>query len=248
VTGSTPQRDANAELRQHPGWWAELQGEALDLQTLAGSVRLPGVRIEFFDGRYYLVADEFAALPREQSAEVDRRATEIVRVLNGAARVEHGNSREVSVGAVALVGADGQAERIVHASTTGLTIRSRLGAVGGGGQLESARTELDRAAEAGLTSPDAERALRIFGRDDCNYRDLYAVFEIAEAALGKRLYTGSVVTKPEVSRFTRTANHPLALGDAARHGHSNEQPPQNPMPFDQAHELMRRILRMWLAP
>jgi hypothetical protein len=247
VTRSTPQHDPNAELRQHPGWWAVLHGEALDLETL-GALRLPGVRIGLFDGRYYLSADEFAALPREQSAEVDRRATEIVRVLNGAARVEHGNSREVSVGTVALVGADGRAEMIVHAEAAGLTIRARLGATGGGGHAGSERTELDRAAEAGLTSPDAERALRIFGRDDCNYRDLYAVFEIAEAALGERLYASKVVTKAEVSRFTRTANHPLALGDVARHGHSNKEPPRNPMPFDQAHELIRRILRLWLAP
>ena len=168
-------------------------------------------------------------------------------MLNGAARVAYGNSREVSVGTVALVGADGQAEIIVHATTAGLTIRTRLEVAGGGGQPESG-TEFDRTAEAGLTNPDAERALRILGRDDCNYRDLYAVFEIAEAALGKSLYASSVVTKAEVSRFTRTANHPLALGDVARHGHSNVEPPQNPMLFDQAHELIRRILRLWLAP
>lgn len=100
----------------------------------------------------------------------------------------------------------------------------------------------------GLADADAERALRTFGRDDADYRDLYNVFEIAEGAIGGRMFTDGTVTRTEVERFTRTAQSPTVLGDAARHGREQEQPPAKPILFEDARDLIRRILRIWLLP
>lgn len=242
-----PASDANPELRNHQGWWARLAGEALDLQTFATSVRLPLVEVRKFDGRYYLRADDFQGA--SESGEVERRAEEIVRVLNGAARVEHGDSHEVHVDAATKVHTDGRVENFVHLSAT-VTGRSRVSAtLAVAGQPETVKpppSEVERLAEKALANAKVERALRIFGRDDADYRDLYHVFEIAEEALGAGMFADGTVTKAEVTRFTRTANSPTALDDAARHGSESEQPPANPMPFNEARVLVRRILRMWL--
>lgn len=244
--------DSNAELRRNSGWWARLAGDALDLQTLAESVRLAAVQVRQLDGRFYLRADDLQGASSEQSGDVERRAEEILRVLNGAARVEHGNSREVHVDAATRVHVDGRIENFVHAPAH-LTARSRMSAtLTVTGQQETAEpppSVIDRLAAKGLADTNIERALRIFGRDDVDYRDLYNVFEIAEEALGAGMFADGTVTKPEVRRFKHTPQSPTVLGDAARHGRERgRQPPANPMSFDDARDLVRRILRVWLLP
>jgi hypothetical protein len=243
-----PQPDANRELRVRRGWWARLEGEELELLTLANEVQLPDVDVEELDGRFYLWADAFQAIEEDQGVLVEGRAEEIVRVLNGAARITHTNHREVRVDAAARVSDDGAIKHFIHMRAN-LTMRGRMTAkltVGSEQQAEPP-SRISVAASRGLEEADAERALRIFGRDDADFRDLYHFFEIAEAALGGALFADGMVTKAEVERFTRTAQSPSALGDAARHGIEHSQPPAEPMPLPEARSLIGRILRAWLA-
>jgi hypothetical protein len=111
----TGESDPNQELRLHPGWWARLEGEALDLEALAGALgdRSP-VQVRQFDGRYYLRMEEFDQI--KGSGDVETRASEILRVINGAARVQHGNNHEVRVDAAANVQPDGTIQHTVHLS------------------------------------------------------------------------------------------------------------------------------------
>lgn len=245
----TSQSD-NGELRLHPGWWARLEGEALDLEALAKAFGdESSVQVRKFDGRYYVRMAEFDGIP--ESADVETRASEVLRVVNGAARVQHGNNAEVRIDAAAHVKPDGSILHTVHLSGS-IRSRSRMTAsltVNGEpapGTREASVTE--RATELALNDPQAERALRIFGRDDVDYRDLYHVLEIAEAAIGGGMYADGTVTREEVRRFKHTANSVHALGDQARHGHEATQPPLQPTPFADAMSLIGRILRVWLAP
>jgi hypothetical protein len=57
----------------------------------------------------------------------------------------------------------------------------------------------------------------------------------------------SGVATREISRFTQTANSYQALGSAARHAILRNAPPKSPMPLSEATELIRRLLRFWLA-
>jgi hypothetical protein len=235
------------ELRRHPGWWARLEGDEFDLKALASTLddRSPA-QIHQFDGRYYLRIAEFDQF--RESGDVETRASEILRVLNGAARVQYGNNREVRVDAAARVQRDGQIQHFIHASGT-IHARARLSATltVNGESVPAARepTIAERALEAALNDPQAERALRIFGRDDADYRDLYHVLEIAEAASGDNIYSEGTVMKADVRRFKHTANSVHALGDQARHGHEPTKPPSQPMPFPEAQALIGRVLRAW---
>jgi hypothetical protein len=62
--------DPSNELRLHPGWWARLEGEQLDLEALADALgdRSP-VQIRQFDGRSHLRMAEFDRL--DESADVE---------------------------------------------------------------------------------------------------------------------------------------------------------------------------------
>lgn len=245
----TRDADANHDLRRHPGWWARLEGNEFDLAALAATLdaSIP-VRIQRFADRYYLRLGVFEQL--HDSHEVETRAGEVLRILNGAARIQYGNNREARVDAAARVQPDGQIQHFIHASAM-LHARSRLSATitinGESGPAAREPTITERATEIALSDPRAERALRIFGRDDADYRDLYHVLEIAEAAGAGRLYADGSVTKAEVRRFKHTANSLHALGDRARHGHEPTDPPSEPMPFTEAQALIGRVLRAWLV-
>lgn len=235
--------DPNAELRQLPGWWARLAGERLDLDAFV-ALHLQGIEVRHLDGRYYLRAEAFADVG--ESSDVERVAEEIVGVLNGSARIEHGNSREVRVDTATRVHEDGRIENFVNLAAT-ITSRSRLTAT-----LTTARepqvtqTIAARVATNAMQDNDRARAVTIFGRDALDWRDLFYVFEVAEAALGSALYDGTV-SRAEIRRFTHTAQSPSALGEEARHGHERTEPPANPMPFDEARSLVGRILKLWLG-
>lgn len=241
--------DPNHELRLQPGWWARLKGHDFDLEALANALGDSSpVRVRRFDGPYYMWMAEFDTV--NDSDAVETRASEVLRVVNGAARVEHGDSREVRVDAVANVQPNGQIQHFVHLSAT-LQARARISAtLTVSGSHESAVPEptiTERAVEAALGDPQVERALRIFGRDDVDYRDLYHVFEIAKAAIGDSTYADGTVTRAEVERFKRTANSVHALGDQARHGHETTNPPRRSTSFADAQALVGRVLRAWLC-
>lgn len=238
--------DPNQELRLHRGWWARLDGEPLDLEALAEALGdRSTVQVCQFDGRYYMRMAEFDQI--NESGVVETRAGEVLRVANGAARVQYGDNSEVRVDAVASVQPDGQIQHFIHASST-LHVRARISTTltvtGEPRPAVRQSTITEQAIEAALGDSRAERALRIFGRNDVDYRDLYHVFEIAEAAIGNGIYSDGTVTTAEVRRFKHTANSVHALGDQARHGHETTQPPPNPTSFAEAQAL---VLRAWFA-
>jgi hypothetical protein len=51
----------------------------------------------------------------------------------------------------------------------------------------------------------------------------------------------------ELNRFTRTANHPEAAGEGARHGRTNTDPPSKPTSLAAADALVGRIVIEWLS-
>lgn len=244
ATEAATTTDPNAELRKLPGWWARLAGERLDLDALV-ALRVKGIEVRRLDDRYYLRAEAFADVG--ESSDVVRVAEEIVGVLNGAARVEHGNRREVRIDAATRVHEDGRIENFVNLAAT-ITGRSRLTvtlATGRGSQ--STQSVAARVAANALHDADRVRAVTIFGRDELDWRDLFYVFEVAEAALGTALYDDGTISRAAIRRFTHTAQSPAALGEEARHGRERTEPPANPMPFDEARSLVARILKVWLG-
>ena len=54
------------------------------------------------------------------------------------------------------------------------------------------------------------------------------------------------VSKAELKRFKRTANSVGAVGDEARHGKENTEPPPNPMALREAESLILKLVRDWL--
>jgi hypothetical protein len=226
-----------------------LKGEALDLDTLAASLSGEDLIVARLGEAYYLRARDFQGVSSSESGAVERRAEEIIRVVNGAAQVLLGNHHSVEVDRVALVTETGAIQHFVHMSGTVMG-RARIEAAletCGASERPASPSEVEVFSRLGLVREDVERALRIFGREDVDWRDLYFVFEIVGASAGGRMFREGWITRDEARRFTHTANSPAVLADEARHGHErSSQPPTNPMAFGEAKEAVRLLLASWL--
>jgi hypothetical protein len=172
--------------RLAPGWWVRLHGEVFDLEALEKNVSGENLEVVRHGDRFYLRAADFESCAPDDSAGADRRGTEIVRILNAAAKISLGNHHSVSVGATALVSEVGSIQHIVHAAApVGLAGRMRAKVSTTGEEQRARPSDAERTALRGLADQDVERALAVFGQEDVDYRDLYYVHQEV-GAVGSR--------------------------------------------------------------
>lgn len=88
----------------------------------------------------------------------------------------------------------------------------------------------------------------IFGEGELSWVDLYKIYEIARDDVGNSnaLLNKEYVVKKDLRNFTHTAQHPDAIGDAARHARISADPPKEPMSFTEANLLISTLMIKWL--
>ena len=101
---------------------------------------------------------------------------------------------------------------------------------------------------AAVQDANVAEALAILGKPTpLGWVELYKVYEIVRASGVLHTAADAAGLKPsDVKLFTHTANHPEASGDEGRHARTQQQPPKNPMPIEQARDLVSRLVRAWL--
>lgn len=100
--------------------------------------------------------------------------------------------------------------------------------------------------------PEFRKALYFFAQSITNqttlaWANLYKTYEIAKHSFRNkdRLSARLGISKPEISRFTRTANHPKSIGDHARHSVQVETAPDDPISYQEAVRWIARLLSKW---
>ena len=223
-------------------WAARLRGASSDLTDWERSlcepfdpfvVRLP------HSNELILRSAEFAGMTA--ALEVRERARIIIDDLNGAMRVTSSSDR-VEFSGVTEVLADGTTNETLFVET--VRSNSRIGQVAvvtTGGTPSAPQPSLVQKWIAAAAADDlVAEMLRHFGNEPSWY-DLYKTFE-GIRGLSKSL--GGFETRPwtpgkaVVDRFAHTANY-------YRHGlphPARKVPPSNPMPLDEAKELIRHMV------
>jgi hypothetical protein len=205
------------------------------------------------NGEYYLSSTQFGTLP--DAGVVRAGGVHLVQLVNGASRIHNPSFEGVTAGRVVRIDDAGTREHFVFLSGT-ITARSRVSARLTVSNTEedkvvspplSAPTKIAAAVKGAMRDPKVNKALRLFStaRD---WADLYRVFEVIKSDVGgdKGLVSRGWISGRKASLFTSTANNPGAIGDAARHGHSAQQPPPKPMTLTEARGLIRHLLANWL--
>jgi hypothetical protein len=229
-------------------WRVLLQGERFDLEELPKLFTDPvGHVIEDADG-FYLEASQFEGL--EDAVKVTAAANRILDVINGAARLVFSSFQPVGVAAV--VEPTTGDRHISVAINEGLRIRSKVGAVivHADGTPTPPPTQpivSNDWLRLALDDEAVAQVLRLLGKKQVTWFDLYKLMELLEARGGRSVLAAAMISKNELGRFTQTANSMGALGDLARHARPSIPAPKHPMRLSEASVMLHKWARAWLA-
>ncbi len=92
---------------------------------------------------------------------------------------------------------------------------------------------------------DVENVLRICSEKNATWTELYKILE--NVTNSSDPVAKGWATRSRIALFKRTANSQPAIGDEARHGPSNQDPPKTPMKIGDARTLIYEIVRSWIS-
>ncbi len=218
------------------------------LITLEGSERDVEFLVQFLSQSPFSVVDgptgkalTLPGLPRDADSEaVQVAANTLIEIVNGATRLYNDRFDSVRFVKVSRLGDDGKWQGYgyltVGPRSTHLTV------------YREGDDTLAHWVSTGLLDEDVGRALGLFGSLEPTWKNLYLVFEVIVESIGGQnaLEAKGWVPASDIRRYKQTANSYRAIGREARHAKLSFQPPPNPMSLNEAHELVRTILSVWL--
>jgi hypothetical protein len=220
-------------------WLIQVEGDEWDLETLRARLAQADPRALQHGGKTLLESSEVQGIGDE--ADAKQRAREIVRIVNGAMSFEGGNGFE-HVRFAGLVRIDGDGLATYDSETA--TVRFRV-------RSSKARAQLGQVSAvpgwlSQVNNPSLRAVFRLLGQDQLDWYDLYKIFELVRDDTDQKQVEQWAGSRKELTRFTRSANHPQAIGEAARHGVNRQPPPADSMAHDDAVGLIRRVALCWL--
>jgi hypothetical protein len=234
-------------------WWVRLEGDDFDLSHLTTMLKTPLRCVRCEEGRYFLTADRFNHLTN--ATEVRTSAVEMVHTLNGLVRIRLNARRPITVGNMEQRTEDG-ATKNLYVMPESAPLWVREGVVGlvvteGGIDKPIPQEEDPLVAWFALAESDQQvaRVLSMYANVVQPWKDLTPIFEIIAWDVGGKdvLASKGWTSRNQITRFTRTSNHPEAAGEGARHGVREDEPPPNPMTEAEASEFVRSLMIQWLT-
>jgi hypothetical protein len=227
-------------------WRGRLDGEPMDLITLAETFPDGDPEVLELDGAHWLSSNAFVGVGDDADRIDFEKAKALLQRMNGVTRVIDGSYNPVSLTGIFEDTQGGVLIAPVQAFGT-LTIfgRSRL--------IMGCPVRGDRFLAQGEHDADLDDAFRILGRPLrlLTWGDLYKVYEIVTDALGgkrageKRIVDAGWATMTQLGSFGLSANHPDISGDDARHARMPGAPPTSKaMSSDDAQRLVLHLTRM----
>lgn len=230
-------------------WLVHITGDSSDLEDLSKSLSSSELSIIKDEKEFVLKSTDFNFL--KDAKDVKNKASEILDLVNGAARLDLGMRKPLSVAHVIKVKDDGTRVVFVEVSAT-VTVTSRVTAsvVGVDGTVQEVRQASPIPSWVALAQHDENvaKVLRLFGTGIHDWVNLYRIYEVVENDIGSisNIVKKGWATGKAVKRFKHTANSPSSIGDESRHGKQSSKPPEDPMTLSEAKSLIETILHNWL--
>lgn len=124
---------------------------------------------------------------------------------------------------------------------------------GGAGAVQDVQQEkpyLVKLDELARSDEDVATVLRLLVVPDGEtWTGLYRISEVIERAEGgwPKLVARGWTSRTQRERFRRTSNSMAAVGDGARHGSEEHEPPPNPMTLEEGRSYLLMLVQAWFA-
>lgn len=230
-------------------WAFELKGDPCDLADLAYFSSTNAVRVKKRGEVYELVMPSHTV--DSEYSNIKRSAETLVDWLNGLGKL-YSDTFEGVVLVGPLFSLDEAGERrdtVIFPETGRFRLRGMRATILVNGK-EAPDPEKDAAARALKSASEKTAigdALTLVGRPNPTWSELYVIYELVESASKGQQVKAGWVSKAELDSFKRTANSYTALGVSGRHGAATHPAPAKPMPYEEAIEVVRRMVKGWLA-
>jgi hypothetical protein len=223
-------------------WIIEIEGEQRVLEKLEPLLRSsPRILLQRGERFYELRSSEFDS--EADPKTVRAKAEKLIHVMSGSCRLAFGLHGRITIRGIKRLEEEKPPTQFLFLDAPiprswGENLNSSHGF------LESA---LDLIASG--HSGDAEKVIRLWDRDVL-FADLTSILEIIRKDVGGG--NGGIanlggVSKAKVDNIFRTAQSPAVLGDDARHGTQNNDPPSTPISLEMAREVTAKIIQGWVA-
>ena len=233
-------------------WLVQLTGEKFDLEELPKKFTSEKLIVIEKDGKYYLKSSGFNSLIN--NSEVQKKAKELLELINGAVKIKMPNYRLVNIDAVVEIDEEGQHHRHTTLKAEPISVRVKTSA-----RVEITKPGLSYEEQEGNKTTweetwvtlaekyeEVKKVLRFFTKE-LSWDNLYEIWEVIEEDQGSKVFKKGWASEKKVERFTQTANSEGAIGDEARHALKRFRPPKKPMKLSEAESLIRTIADSWLS-
>ncbi len=230
-------------------WCVKLEGHKFDLEDLPTWFSSPDLKVIEENGEYYLKSREFNSFP--EASVVRERAKEILQDINGAAKVHSSEFQPISIGSIMRIDENGRHHYYQEfTETIKLRDKTYVEITKSCSVEEEQETREIIPVESWVTKAKQDRnvkkILRFWSTEETTWFFLYNILDAIEEDIGCKVHEKGWAADNQVNQFTHTANCYAALGLDSRHGR-DFKPPDRPMEFSEAQNLIRNITCSWLC-
>ena len=199
------------------------------------------------NSEYYLTSSRWESLTNE--SDVYCEATKPLQEISAIARIHFTGFPLLKPDIICKVDEEGKLHRRVALSATLRVDSSSFSIQLEGGQDIIPIFEFDSWMKLAEEDEIVKNVFRQITDFEHNWINLYKVYEIVKKDAGKKNKIDRIeqwITKKKIRDFKQTANSQSAIGDDARHGVDQNDPPKEPMSLSEADALIMNLLKQWL--
>ncbi|MEH7441124.1 hypothetical protein V7201_02205 [Bacillus sp. JJ1122] len=240
-------------------WFARINGQEYELKRLSEVFNSLEACVQLEDdddNQYILKSIHFTDC--KNSTEVLNKAKELIQRINGIGKLTIDFFNSLQIDSIVQIEEDG-GKRVSKFFDTSIMIgrsyaTARLTIIRDGEIIEEEDDDDDVISVQSNwlvlaeINENVNTVIRLLSKGIDSWVNLYRLLEVIEGDLGRKRKVSDKgwITDKKRTLFRRTANSVTILGDDARHGFDDSEPPPNPMDITEAKSLIIKVIKEWL--
>lgn len=219
--------------------YVELIGNRLDLDDIKKRLKSSVWEILIEEDKYYLTSENLDVL--EDNRDTLSVAKQFVEILNGVSNVIHLDHRNINVGDLKRVSADGKRHFVMITETLKLRDRLSITIIRDGVDVTESMDSsipLSKWLEKAEENENVMSVVHFF--NEITWYNLYKIYEVINRDVGGQKELYRMIDKDRISSFTNNAQY-------VRHAKRLGEKPTKSMNIYEAHLLIKELAEKWMG-